>query len=376
MNPNRSGDVSLKAKAILALALCAGLNAAESLNGLEELPLPRWTEEAAVVPVVPMSSQLWPEGFSPESSMADGGSGAEGLSSGDAANAAARGDNLLFFIPKTTAKALASPPPSRPAALPPVTEVTAEFLHAAEITEPDAFLLDPKTVLHETQAEDLRRLLSYHAGESKLSAHFLLLDAHERLPASMDLAKLAAGRLTSGHTCLVVYPVGEPWRIRFFMSRDVTQAVTVKYLGEMMNACVQDALQVSDPVEQLQRFATQLSIRLIWLERAHPAVFALQKEPLPIVAEKHAEELLPEVTAEAAFAAAPDTSLVDGWKPYAVAASWCLAGLAGLLGLGLGMFRWIRRRRRQTVWLLPEVEFTARLGGPHCGGGGVSARYH
>lgn len=315
-----------------------------------------------------LPSQLWPENAVGE--LAPESAGADSITPPPPVN----GDNLLFFIPKGPGKTDAGKTASKKPAVP-LKEVGADFVRACERAEADSYLIDPETVLHETQAEDLRRLLSYHAGESKISSYFLLLGQHETLPSSLDLAKIASGRLAHGNTCLVIYPLGEPWRIRFFMSRDITQAVTVKYLGEMMNACVQDSLQATDPVEQLQRFATHLSIRLIWLERAHPAAFAIQKDSVVAIPEGDPTEWYPEVTAEAAETA-PPVGLWDQWKGRVVIASWVLAGGGFMVAFALSIVRWMRRRSRRAVWLIPEAEFTRRLGGAHCGGGGASARYN
>jgi hypothetical protein len=52
--------------------------------------------------------------------------------------------------------------------------------------------------------------------------------------------------------------------------------------------------------------------------------------------------------------------------------------LAGLLVLFLAWRiarRWHRRRMRNSVWILPEVEIRQRYGAPHCGQGGVWIRF-
>ncbi|WP_265593406.1 hypothetical protein [Verrucomicrobium sp. BvORR034] len=123
------------------------------------------------------------------------------------------------------------------------------------------------------RGKTLRRLLSYHAEESAMTANMLLLDENQKLPAGMDLARIAGGRLLEGNQCLVVYALGQPLRSRLFMSHKVTAVVPASYLQALLRACVADSLQATEPEEQLQRFATQLSIRLIWMERAYPAAF-------------------------------------------------------------------------------------------------------
>jgi hypothetical protein len=355
----------------LPIAILASLHTGYSADP-EDLPLPQWSAEEIVLPEAKatdyrsefrLGGHLWPEGFTPE---AEGGVPPD-----------PNKDELLFFIPRTgkTSPIVRSVPKPQTQPATPLRDLSQEVLSLCETAEPDGYLIDPRTLLHEVQAEDLRRLLSYHTGESKVTTYYLLLDKDEKLPTGADIGKLAAGKLAKGHTCLVVYPMEEPWRVRFFMSRDITDSVSSKYLGEILHACVQDALQASDGVEQIQRFATQLSIRLIWLERAYPTVFAAAPATELEVKLGPAEQWLPEVTPEVVIAPATQTFLPEGWERAAVLLAVSVAGLAvGLLLMILGLRAW-RRRERHVVWILPEVEPVTRLGGPHCGGGGASIRY-
>ena len=279
-------------------------------------------------------------------------------------------EGFLLFIPKPRAV----PGKPSPAATPPqeLVDVGPEFLQQCEDMEPDACLLDPHALLAETDSEDLRRLLSYHAGEASTFANFLLLNPDEQLPASADLSRFARGRLVQDHACLTVYPLAEPWRARIFMTREITDGVPTEYLRGILQACVQDAMQATDPVEQLQRFATQLSIRLIWMERAHAHLFTDATEIAP--AEEKPSPLLSEIThAPVVVSAAP--AIPVRWQTAATIAASAIGGLLILFLLFRVIRRWHGRRMRNSVWILPDVEVKPRFGAPHCGSGGAWIKF-
>ena len=160
------------------------------------------------------------------------------------------------------------------------------------------------------------------------------------------------------------------------MTREIASGVPPEYLRGILQACVQDAMQASDSVEQLQRFATQLSIRLIWMERAHPVIFTSTKENTPPV-ESTLPLSLPRSPKSLTLLFFPVETTFDyrRWEPIAIIAGAALAGLLLVIVLFRWFLRWRRRRMRNSVWLLPEVEVKQRFGGPHCGQGGVWIRY-
>lgn len=387
MTTARSASLSLGAAACGASVLFAPLVPLSAQHVDEILPLPTWSpQDLSALQQQPdafsLGGLLWPDGFhpddilppdpavqrSPGSLLADGEQGALPR---DAASSNPS-ERFLLFIPKPQRPAASESPP--PKTTPPhdLVVVSADFLRQCEALESDAWLLDPHALLPETQSEDLRRLLTYHAGEAHTFAHFLLLDANEQLPPNADLSRLAEKRLAQGHNCLAAFPLGEPWRARLFMTREIVTAVAPDYLQGILTACIQDAMQASDPVEQLQRFAIQLSIRLIWLERAHPAIFAPAVSPAPVPAA--ADATLTDVT-HRVEAAVPDPAHAINWRRWATIGGSCVAGVLLLLGMLMGLRRWLRRRDRNSVWILPETECKPRLGAPHCGHGGAWIRY-
>jgi hypothetical protein len=353
------------------------------------LPLPAWDPNDMIrlnqePEAIPLGGLLWPDGFNPDSLLPPEtsparmppdtllGDGSTGLLSSKPR------EGFLLFIPKPRPVASGKP---APIVTPPqqLVDVSHDFIQRCESAEPEAPLLDPHTLLTETESEDLRRLLTYHAGESGTFAHFLLLDSDEQLPATADVTRMAGGKLAQDHACLTVYPIAEPWRARIFMTREITERVPTDYLRGILQACVQDAMQASDPVQQLQRFATQLSIRLIWMERAYPDIFVTLDQPVVADLSATPAPTPPPTLAEVTAAPTPVSTgvhpLFPHWRQITVVAGSALAGLLVLFLTFRIVRRWRRRRMRNSVWILPEVEVKPRFDAPHCGQGGVWIRY-
>lgn len=335
------------------------------------LALPQW-EESATTGIA--NSGLWPDDFNPALIIHP-----PMLSEGDAMQpqqVQAEEDSWLRFLPRS----LFSNRKPQPASEPILVDLPVEHLHAAETFPGDARVLDPQGILGEAPTGELTRLLAFHAENAGVEARFLLLDADQQLPPGADLSRVASGQLVRGSVCLVVYPLGAPQRARLFLTRNVTQEVPPAYLESLAAACRRDAAETPDAAEQLQRFATQLSIRLFWLERAYPAVKpestaailpAIENPDPPSV------QSLSEVTVPGA-SPVRDRLMLDlfdrRWLPHVG------LGLAAALGATTGsmlLVRWRRRRHSQSVWLLSDddLRHPARFGGPHCGGCGASVKY-
>ncbi|RBP41198.1 hypothetical protein DES53_10727 [Roseimicrobium gellanilyticum] len=367
------------------MSLC--LARGESMAVDDLLPLPVWNDEDAATlqmepDILPLSGLLWPDNFDPDKILppdphlaSTPGEGEPSLSP-PPRNSRGLGDNFLLFIPKPPAPVVQRAlPPDKP-----LTEVTREFMEQSELLEPDAFLLDPHMLLPEIQSEDLRRLLTFHVSQSQTSAYFLMLDTHEKLSPKVDLSRLAGGRLTKEHACLAAFPLGQPWRARLFVTREIATGVEPGYLPGILEACVQDAMRASDPMDQLQRFATQLSIRLIWMERAYPKLFTVEEAaPAEVVKKVVPESPTAFVLADVSQPLVPEDDLWTKWTLLTREhGRVMLLSFSGFLLLVAGLIRlihWHKRRRGSTVWMLPEVESAPRFGGAHCGGGGAWIKY-
>lgn len=355
----------------------------------EKLPLPHWTMEEGISPLPqdgtsdspPLGNALLPTDPAFIREM----EGADSLFPTEPPKNAFEG--FFFFIPKSRPKPKSATPPPLLAAPQRLVEVGAEFLQRCADQAPDDPLFDPGLVLPETRADALRRLLNFHTEEAATRANLLLLGKGQKLPAKFDLIRLASGRLLEGRQCLVVYPLGRPLGSRLFMSHQITATVPAGYLQSLLRACVADALQAMEPEEQLQRFTTQLSIRLIWMERAYPEAFPVETVPraIPLDSSLQAAPSLLQAPRQTRLTEmSPPSEAIDPppwqraqawWNIHWPKAAWATGGLIIAALVTLGVVRTLRRRRRQTVWLLPEYQPSPRLGAPHCGSGGSWIKY-
>lgn len=382
--PATPATTALRVGILVLAVLAAAPPRAPAVDADTGLPLPRWIQEDGIVAdpatsQMPLGSPLLPR----DQRFIQEMEGAEGLMVPPApAPPKQPSDSYRFFIPKGGNAPAA--PSSVPVPAPiPLVEVGADFLQKCENQPPDDHLFDPGGALPDPQGETLRRLFEYHAGEASTQASLLLLRENEKLPPRLDLAQIAKGRLRRGHQCLVVYSLGHPLRSRMFMSQGITASVSPSYLQGLLRACVADALQATEPKEQLQRFATQLSIRLIWMERAHPGIFAppptLPSSPVSTEASLPRSATLTMAPPAPATPVLADSGMLAAlkvlWHGISPLTLWLSAGSGLTLLLLLLLVKLVRRRRRQQVWILPESDPKPRLGGPHCGGGGAWIKF-
>jgi len=368
----RSGAVALA----VALVVCAGASADES----DSLPLPKWTpppgktvDPDAANPLN-LGGGLWPRGS--ENPSADDPPNQTSANSSLPAPPPPPEDSggianfFKLFIPQS-APAI---PTRKENALPP-QPVKMEILQPALDAEQDTYYLDPQLMIPEAQAEDVKRLLTNHANGAKVAIYVLVLAPGQALPEQFDLGKVASGALLQRLACLAVYPLNEPWRARLFTSKEVMEAASGAALSRMSQDCIRDSMDSSDEVEQIQRFITQLSIHLFWLERSYhlPTHRATPVTLSPLKASSR--DLLPEVETQMA-----DTNRLKEWLGRWSPIAKLTAVFLALLLIGIwGLRRWLFQRRRvlaQSVWMLPEIEVQERrLGAPHCGGHGRMIRY-
>lgn len=334
------------------------------------LPLPRWTEQeirAFREQINSASGVLLPEteGFGDDLLTKPLPFGPR-LEQGDAdANAELRPrlrpEDMRLFLPESL---LGSSTQSLPAAQRVPTpaaalkDVTPEFLAASANTLPNEYLIDPAALVSEVHQQDLMRFLEFHAHDAQIKLHVLILAADQKLPAEVNLDAMSSGSLAKGTACLVVYPLGEPWRARLFLSKTVHDHASGEFMKETARACVTEAMQSSDVHDQLRSYAVELSTRLFWLQKA------LGTSP------EHSSsgQPLAEISSDS-----PAQSLAGRQISPLVPAGT----LGGIMILGIlsrpllrRLRQWRRLRLQNRVWLLPEVETIPRLGGAFTGGGG------
>lgn len=247
------------------------------------------------------------------------------------------------------------------------------FIQACRESPSDTYLIDPDTHVSETQREDLSRFLEFHNRDAKISAYVVVTDRDQIIPEGVDLSQIGSGILTSRDSCLVVYPLGEPWRARVFLSNSVHRKANAEYLKSLIDDCATDAKEVTDPLEQMHRFTVRLSIRLFWLEKVTHSDNTSLAETAPAASMGLSEEVNREavLTASMVRESQPTNSISSQW----IVGSLVLLSLVGLM-VSVGAWFSIHKKRLRThVWMLPEIEASPRLGGVFSGGGGATIQY-
>lgn len=347
-----------------------------------DLPLPRWTEEELKSFQQQESAQqqdaLLPEPPEYLRSLLD-----QPLRTGprldelpDALNAdlmtGLRADHFRLFLPQMS---FVSPrealPPQEAARVPTpqamLRDVTPEFLKAAESAPAQEFLLDPQALVPEMATQELGRFLEFHARESRIRIHVLVLPKDGQIPALAQLERVAGGGLLKSDSCLLVYPVSEPWRARLFVSKAVHDRTSADFLAETARACLQNALLTQDPLDQLERFSTELSTRLFWLQKHQTQT--TQKATGTDAARLH------ELSASGAASAAITPGFWASRGPFMLAMLMLLLVIAAAFASRHPIRRWWQARSRKYIWLLPEADPAPRLGGAFTGGAGKTVRF-
>ncbi len=257
----------------------------------------------------------------------------------------------LLAAPRIVPQIAHKPPP------PPLQDVDGTFLTLAT-REPDGFVIDPNTELHESSREQLDRFLNYHAKDARVALFVLLVGRGQRLPANFNVGTLAGGRLLSGEVCLAVVPHGEAWRTRIFLSKGVSAKAGSEALAGLLDDITAESVSAMDATEQLHRLMVRLSVRLFWVDRH------LEPQPKP-----EPETIRP------AIAVVPEATSLLEIEPDSGSDSglaWLSVALWSLLVAGLGtwvLWRWHQYKLRHYEWLLPaQHRAIPQLGGHACGG--------
>lgn len=244
-------------------------------------------------------------------------------------------------------------------------DVTPEFLTACKNALSGEYLIDPDALIPEIESHSMERFLEFHARDSAIPLYVIVMDRDRKLPSNIELNEFAARGLATKTACLLVYPLGEPWRARLFANQSVHDLAPGEFLRETMRTCLEEAMLTSDTNDQLHRYSVHLSTRLFWVQKN------LGTPATPDASPRN-EQAISEVAAELKL---PLTRKMSSLETIAV------MGLTGLLAAGAGwhITRRLRERgqlrQQNRVWVLPEPETIPRLGGAFSGGGGGMIRY-
>ena len=241
----------------------------------------------------------------------------------------------------------------------PSKDIPESFLPAYFAERPATFLVDPQNLLGTTQFRDRLGFLNYHASDSAVDLFVYVIGGEQDIPSDVREEELIERFFTVGRPALVVfYYLGAPQRSVVYLSPSITDAVSAPEQRRALESSVLQALDKSSPLEQLEKFLVQMSIRIYWMERmlAGDAVS----------------------TGSETLAAIPQSSENKARTSKSKAYLWVVNGLhefatpiaVGLLSLmiAFGIRFTLHRGSRFTF---PEFEVESRLGGPH--GAGVGA---
>ncbi|GAA5144387.1 hypothetical protein GCM10023213_34520 [Prosthecobacter algae] len=343
------------------------------LAAADEPPLPTWDGQAWESPVLTPGSQfsdLLPENTASDS--VDGffleGSGPlksprlmvddSGLSSHD----------LSLFLRGGLLNTPQEPTLHRPTPSLALRDVPTSVLESLRQVPVNEYLINPQSLVTEMPMLDLERLLQFHSTECRIRLYILVLDRDQKLASTALLNPLISRLRNQREICLAIYPLGEPWRARFMVSPLISQTSSLASMTEMAEDCIQDAMQVNDAEQQLQRFAVRLSTRLFWLEKSLP----------PANSTVHATVAgLTEVVTSPPGAVKASGDATHGGS-FLMTVVTSLLSLAAAVGIYGGIRYWLRlrvARGKQRVWMLPETEVAPRLGGAFSGGAGAMIQY-
>lgn len=275
-------------------------------------------------------------------------------------------EDMRLFIPESIlgqSESDEAPATLLPTPLSALKDVSPEFLAACTQNLPGEYLIDPEQLVPEIQNHDMLRLLEFHAHDARIKLYVMVIAHDQKLPEGVRLEKIASGSLLKTDACLLIYPQGEPWRTRLFVSSSIHGQISSSFLGETIQACLQEALQTSNVHDQLRRYTIHLSTRLFWLQKALGAASQAASQE---------ENSLTE------FAQEEQTSRQDNPALDSTLLAWGGAGVlfAGLMLLAIAKARRsLRLRKQRCIWVLPEPETVPRLGGAFTGGGGGMIRY-
>lgn len=273
-----------------------------------------------------------------------------------------RPEDMALFLPESTLVTIApsnTHAKSVPTPLVTLRDVSPEFFALAEQSPAQTYLIDPGQLVPETQQYAMARFLEFHARDAGIKLYLLIVPHNQKLPDQSNLSGIASGGLSRMDSCLVIYPLGEPWRARMFLSKTVHEQTSSEFLTETLQACLAEAMLSSDAFDQMHRYAVQLSTRLFWLRKAlisHP--------------KSDRDSILAEVTGGLE---SRNHGII--LQELAWGCTILTALLASLWFLVRGASRFWRARSQNTIWILPDPEISHRLGGTFTGGGGGVHRY-
>lgn len=312
--------------ALFALALCLSLSARADE---EEEPLPKWSTEDSqrVISGEFLASDIL---FHMPAEGEDSGLAAQGLQLPEAGP-----ESMELVVPSELADA----------------DLVTYFSQKS-----NSLLVDPQKLLSQQEYRDCLSFLEFHASDSKVDLFVYLFDKEQIVPPVIKIDDVIAQYQYSDRPAvLVFYFLGAPERSQLHLSPGVMRAVGEADRLRALRNSINQAVMKSHPVDQLDGFCVQMSIRIYSMEKAMDAgVVAPVQEPQVDAGTRYNQ----------ARVGAAKLWLQQWGYPVTLAVVVVLA--ASLFGL-------IRRAR--ATFSFVEFDVAPRMGGAHAAGVGAVISY-
>jgi len=213
----------------------------------------------------------------------------------------------------------------------------------------EARVLDPQSQLTQGRLDGILHFLGYHFREARSAIHIMVLKPMQRLPSHLDLQEIHEQWFGDSLSILVVYNFGNPGMSRLIFGKGTERRVPE---ARRVNACVEsinEAMIASNAEDQLERFLTELSRKLYWIEEVY-----------------HGEQAS-EASTNAALS--EDLAQVPPVEAVSKKRLWfSILSVSTLLALASGFIVSLQRRAANKTFYFPERRHFPRLGAPHGGG--------
>lgn len=217
-------------------------------------------------------------------------------------------------------------------------------------------VLDPQNLLTQSRLDGILNFLDYHFREASSQIHILVFKPNQRVPSALDLHEIHQRWFGDELGVLVLYNFGNPAMSRLIFGSTAEASVSE---ARRRSACVEsinEALIVSHAEDQLERFLTELSRRLYWIEEAFHGSGG-----------EETEEELPE---EASSVAADTEASLPPRRLW-----FTVLSIVSILILAGGAIMSLQRCAARKTYYFPERRHFPRLGGRYGGGNRVVIRF-
>ncbi len=243
------------------------------------------------------------------------------------------------------------------------TTIEDRYFKAYFSQPPESYLTDPQHLLTNQEKNDREGFLSYHARDSGVDIYLYLFDAKQELPARESPEQVMKEHFRGrGHSVVVFYYLGIPERTQMAMSPAMREVIPLEEQRNALVRSVEEALDRTEAVAQIESFTVQLSIRLYWMEKE----LGDMRAPEASVLHPLKKEVIP-----------PEEVSEYSWK--ALSASLRVRMVAGgialliLTGVAALVAKWFADRKR--IYVFPESEGSLLLEAPHAAGVGGLITY-